>query len=86
MIDAGELARVRDIKRAYESDLLGLPNVVGVGIGLSQCRNCQAAVPTIVVSVTHKVPVAQLDPGDVIPAELGGVPVDVQVIGELRAL
>lgn len=86
MIDDGALAHVRDVKCAHESELLRLPNVVGVGIGLGQGRGCQAGVPTIVVSVTRKVPATQLDPADVIPTELEGVPVDVQVIGELRAL
>jgi hypothetical protein len=39
-----------------------------------------------VVSVTEKLPVDQLNPEDVIPRELEGVPVDVQAVGTLRAL
>ena len=44
-----------------------------------------AGKPVIVVSVTSKVPASQLSPRDVIPRELDGVPVDVQVVGKLRA-
>ncbi|MEE8389620.1 MAG: hypothetical protein V3S14_02340 [Anaerolineae bacterium] len=61
-------------------------NVVGVGIGLEQIGGKLTGKPVIVVSVTNKVPVSQLAPGDVIPRELDGVPVDVQAVGELRAL
>jgi hypothetical protein len=38
-----------------------------------------------VVSVSAKVPGSQLAQRDMIPRELDGVPVDVQVVGELRA-
>lgn len=86
MIGGEELAHLRDIKCAHESDLMRMPNVVAVGIGLRQRGGCQTVVPAIVVSVTHKVPAAQLDPDDVIPCELGGVPVDVRVIGQPRAV
>ena len=85
MIDGEKLARLRDIKRACESDLMRKPNVVAVGIGLRESSDCQTAVPAIVVSVTHKVPSAQLDPDDVIPSELMGVPVEVRAIGRPRA-
>ncbi len=74
------------VKTAYETDLLRKANVVGVGIGLRRRAGMLTSEPVLVVSVTHKVPIAQLDPGDVIPRELEGVPVDVQVIGEPRAL
>jgi hypothetical protein len=38
------------------------------------------------VMVTHKVPRAQLTAEDVIPRQIEEVPVDVQAVGELRAL
>lgn len=85
MILDEDLKHVRAVKTVYESDLMRKANVVGVGIGLRQCGGEPTDEPAIVVSVTHKVPPSQLVPGDVIPRELEGVPVDVQVVGKLRA-
>jgi hypothetical protein len=39
----------------------------------------------IVVLVRRKLPRAQLMPEDIVPAEIEGVPVDVQEVGEIRA-
>jgi hypothetical protein len=80
------LDRLRAVKAAHEAALMRKANVVGVGIGLRQRQGEPAGEPVIVVSVTHKVPLRQLAPDDVIPRELEGVPVDVQAVGELRAL
>ena len=86
MITDEELDRLRAVRAAHEADLMHKANVVGVGIGLRQREGKPTGEPAIVVSVTHKVSICQLDPEDVIPRELEGVPVDVQVVGELRAL
>lgn len=85
-IDEGQLARVQAVKAAYEQDLLRKANVVGVGIGYRQRGGRAVNELAIIVSVTHKVPRDQLAPEDIIPSELEGVPVDVQAVGELRAL
>lgn len=77
--------RIRTVKRAYEDELMSKANVVGVGIGLKQKDGAPTGEVALVVMVTHKVPLSQLDPKDVIPAELEGVPVDVQEVGEIRA-
>jgi hypothetical protein len=84
-IERDELERLRAVKAAHESELMRKANVVGVGIGLDQRGGEPTGRPAIVVSVTRKVPASQLAPGDVIPRELEGVPVDVQIVGELRA-
>jgi len=81
-----ELDRVRAVKAAHEQDLLQKANVVGVGIGLRTRPHGPAGELAVVVSVTHKVPLAELDPGDVIPRELEGVPVEIRTVGTLRAL
>ena len=39
----------------------------------------------VVVMVKAKVPPSQLAPEDIIPAQIEGVPVDVQEVGEIRA-
>lgn len=73
------------VKTNHEQDLLKKANVVGVGIGLRKRCGKYTDEPAIVVSVTRKVPRSMLDPDDVIPPQLEGVPVDVQAIGEPRA-
>jgi len=85
MINDEELNRLRAVKTAYEADLMRKIHVVGVGIGLRQIEGKPTGEPAIVVSVVQKVPPSQLDPGDVIPRELEGIPVDVQAVGALRA-
>lgn len=86
MVSNEELERLRTIKAAHEADLMRKPNVVGVGIGFRQAEGETTGEPAIVVSVTNKKPASQLAASDVIPRELEGVPVDVQVVGQLRAL
>ena len=86
MIADERLDRLRAVRAAHEADLMRRANVVGVGIGLRHRGGEPTGEPVIVVSVTHKVPLSQLAPGDVVPRELEGVPVDVQAVGELRAL
>ena len=86
MSTLSNLEQVRVIKAVYEADLMRKANVVGVGIGLQQQGGKLTGEAAIVVSVTHKLPLSQIAPGDVIPCELEGVLVDVQAVGELRAL
>jgi hypothetical protein len=86
MVFDEDLERVRAIKAVHESDLMSKANVVGVGVGLRQRGGELTDEPAIVVSVTEKLPPSEIAPGDVIPHELEGIPVDVQVVGKLRAL
>ncbi|MFQ6100418.1 MAG: hypothetical protein ACE5OS_04200 [Anaerolineae bacterium] len=86
MIQDEGLERLRAVKAVYEADLMRKANVVGVGIGLRQREGKPTSEPAIVVSVTQKVPLSQLAPGDVIPRKLEEIPVDVQAVGKLRAL
>lgn len=81
-----QMDHVRRVKAAHERELMRKANVVGVGIGLRQRDGEQTDQPTIVVSVTRKVPRSMLDEKDRIPQQLEGVPVDVQAVGEPRAL
>ncbi|MFO7743519.1 MAG: hypothetical protein R6X31_14550 [Anaerolineae bacterium] len=78
--------QARRVKAAHEHELMRKANVVGVGIGLRQQGGEQTDEPAIVVSVSRKVPLSLLDEEDRIPRQLEGVPVDVQAIGEPRAL
>ncbi len=81
-----EVARIRAVKLAHEAELMRKANVVGVGIGLRQRDGQYTGELALIVSVTHKVPLDELDPWDVVPEEIDGVPVDVQAVGTLRAL
>jgi hypothetical protein len=81
-----QMDRLRRVKMTHERELMKKKNVVGVGIGLRERGGERTDEPVIVVSVTRKVPPSMLDLEDTIPQELEGVPVDVQAIGEPRAL
>lgn len=79
-----ELTRIRAIKKKYEHTLLKKANVVSVGIGSDRGDDAVTQEITLVVGVTHNVPLGQLDPKDRIPETLDGVPVQVQVVGEIQ--
>lgn len=75
-----------EVKRRHERELLRKANVVAAGIGHRSRGGAQTREVCIVVSVRNKVPLSQLKPQDVIPAEVEDVPVDVVETGEIRAL
>ena len=73
------------VKRARQDELMRKANVGGVGVGLRQQGGALTDAVVLVVMVKRKVPREQLAPADVIPAEIAGVPVDVQEVGEIKA-
>jgi hypothetical protein len=68
-------SEIDDVLERHAPDLLGLPNVVSVGIGERDGR------ATIVVGVTEIVPSAELEPDARVPDTLEGHEVDVQALG-----
>jgi hypothetical protein len=86
MASSEAVARVQSVKAKHERELMRKRNVVGVGVGLRQRAGQMTDEVCIVVSVRQKLPRDQIAPKDVIPTELDGVPVDVQVTGAFRAL
>ena len=78
--------RVRAVKEVHEGELLSKANVVGVGIGYRQVDGETTRTPALVVMVSRKMPPSQVGEADLIPHWLDGVPVDVQEVGEIRAL
>lgn len=80
------MQRVQEVKRRHEQELLRKANAVAVGIGYCRRGGVQTRQVGIVVSVKRKVPVSELTPRDVIPAQIENVPVDVVETGEIRAL
>jgi hypothetical protein len=81
-----QMERLRRVKTRHEGRLMRKANVVGVGIGFRRRHGKLTDEPAIVVSVTHKVPRSKLKAEDVVPPELDGVPVDIEAVGQLRAL
>jgi hypothetical protein len=81
-----QTARAMLVQTKYTEALLKLPHVVGVGIGFVTTNGVQTDQIGLVVMVDEKVSAQEIDPVDVIPKSLDGVPVDVQAIGQPRAL
>jgi len=77
--------RAQTVKRRHEAELLRKPNVVAVGVGFRTRGGQPTSEVCIVVSVTAKVPAAQLRRGDLLPASIDGVPIDVVETGAIRA-
>ena len=83
--DSEIIAKAQAAKQAHVSFLLGLPNVVGVGVGLRMRRGQPTGEVALVVMVNKKIPDAELAPDQLIPRELDGVPIDVLEVGDLKA-
>jgi hypothetical protein len=66
--------------------LLGLPNVVGVGRGYKVTAGIRGSTECIVVLVKKKLPRGVLETQAMAPAEVHGVPTDVVEVGEIRFL
>ena len=86
MASSEAVVRAQAVKARHERELMRKRNVVGVGVGFQKRAGQMTDVVCIVVSVREKLPRDQLAAKDVIPAELDGVPVDVQATGAFRAL
>lgn len=70
-------------KRRHEAELLSYPNVQSVGVGHRHVGGSNYGEEAIVVGVSKKVPLDDLDSDDVLPASIGDVTVDVQEVGEI---
>ncbi len=77
-----EIEKVQAVKESYQDLLMSKPNVVGVGIGLRQAGGKRTDQLGLVVMVQRKLPAAQLKPDEILPAQIDGVPVDVQEVGQ----
>lgn len=79
------MARASAAQVKYTDQLMRLPNVVGVAVGLAQEGGAYTDDVALVVLVKKKVPSEELALEDRVPRELDGVRVDVQEVGEIRA-
>ncbi len=69
-------------KEQHTKELMSLSNVIGVGIGKKPGKGQGIYRWAIVVYVRKKIPAAQLEPKDVVPPEINGIPTDVVEVGE----
>jgi hypothetical protein len=67
---------IKDVKKRYEMHLLQLPGVVSVGIGLN--RNGQ---PAIIIGMAGP----NVESESQLPSMLDGYPVEVRIVGPLKA-
>lgn len=82
----GAIPTVQEIKRQNETGLLGMSNVVAVGVGLKVADGVQTNEPCVVVSVVKKLPRIQLSEATLVPRTIGGVKTDVVESGKIFAL
>jgi len=67
-------------------ELFEYPNVVGFGKGEKVIGGNKTGIPTTTVLVTRKLPKDALRKQDLLPMEVGGLPVDVIEVGIIKAL
>jgi hypothetical protein len=76
---------VQEVKRAYEAQLMSLGNVVATGVGYKIAGETPTDEVSIVVSVSKKLPVAQLTESAMVPKALDGLKTDVIETGPIVA-
>lgn len=79
------IAQVKTIMQDHRDQLLALPNVVGLGVGLRQKEGEWTDTVALIVMVKQKLPLESLAADQRIPSEIDGIPVDVQETGSLSA-
>jgi hypothetical protein len=80
-----QMARATAVQAKYGEELMRKAHVQGTAIGLEKVGGKYTNRAALVVMVDKKVPTDQLMPGDRIPDEIDGVPVDVQEMGVFTA-
>lgn len=75
----------RSVLRERSIELLGRANVVATGVGYKMVDGKLTDTPSIICSVATKVAASSLSSRDLIPADMGGVPIDVIQTGIIRA-
>jgi hypothetical protein len=80
-----KIARAQTARVAYTAALLAKQNVIACGVGYKVSGRQITDEPSVVVSVTRKLPMAQLAAQDLVPADLDGVATDVIETGVIRA-
>jgi len=77
--------RAMRVQEKYNGQLMALPRVVGTAVGLKKRQGQYTNQVAVVVMVERKVPPEQLAPGEAVPQELEGVPLDVMETGRFHS-
>ena len=80
------IEQAKAVKARHQEQLLALPNVVGVGVGLKETDGQFTDQIAIIVNVSKKILLADLPPETVVPPEIDGIATDVQETGKMKAL
>jgi hypothetical protein len=72
-----EIEKVRQVKQKHEKDWLKIPEIAAIGIG-----NTSSGKIGIVISLKTASAMARQQ----IPQEVDGIPIEVNISGEIRAL
>ncbi len=73
---SSEIEHIKSVKKKYEKSWLALDNVVGIGIGLTRAKT-----PGILISVCKD----EASAHSVIPAQVEGIPIEIQCTGPINA-
>lgn len=76
---------VKAAKQQHQQELMGKPNVVGVGVGYKIVGGETTDIPCIIVFVRQKVAAESLSAEQMVPAQVEGVPTDVVESGIIYA-
>ncbi|MBI5670991.1 MAG: hypothetical protein HZC41_23605 [Chloroflexi bacterium] len=85
MVQNADMAKAALVQAKYTDELMKLPHVVGVGLGVAKKEGQPTGEVALVVMVDEKVPEILLPQEAIIPSQLDGVRVDVQPVGKLTA-
>ncbi|MCU0519913.1 MAG: S1 family peptidase [Anaerolineae bacterium] len=85
-MDYGVVANAQSAAKLAVDQFLGLQNVVACGLGHKISRGQQTDELSLIVSVSRKIPAAQLATKDLIPKAFAGLRTDVVETGRIRAL
>jgi len=76
---------VKAAKQQHQQELMGKPNVVGVGVGYKIVGGERTEIPCVIVFVRRKVRAESLSAEEMIPAQVEGVATDVIESGLIYA-
>lgn len=79
------LLAVLEVKRLYEAQLMSMTNVVATGVGYKIAGDTLTDEVSIVVSVSKKLPLAQLTEAATVPKSIDGMKTDVIETGPIVA-
>jgi len=82
---AEDITASRKALKEVSSTLLAHRNVVATGVGYKTTGGKKTTTPSIICSVTEKLPASQLTAADRVPATIAGIATDVLQTGRIRA-